>query len=288
MMNYPLATLASFLIPIVIAIGSFSTSDPHAQLSTSTPAAIPISGRRIEGIVEKLREMRSALPPTVDPEEITSLQNDPDQKKKGNRRFTLLKSNNKKYNFQRINMDYKKDKDPGQDSEESVFAEDQYLDEMAPFNAASQTPDLIEEGPKASQGSDDPQNNTNLSNALLLRFRRRKKRMPTSGTPTIGKRPFKCFDCGKSFSTRQNFQVHIRTHTGERPFKCDFPDCQRSFSHSGSLQRHIRIHTGERPFKCTRCEMSFSQYGNRNSHYNRIHDKKENGPLIPSEHPCDE
>ena len=286
MMNYPLATLASFLIPIVIAIGSLPTSDPHAQLSTSTPAAIPISGWRIEGIVEKLREMRSALPPTVDPEEITSLQNDPDQKKKGNRRFALLKSNNKKYNFQRINMDYKKDKDPGQDSEESVFAEDQYLDEMAPFNAASQMPDLIEEGPKASQGSDDLQNNTNLSNALLLRFRRRKKRMPTSGTPTIGKWQFKCFDCGKSFSTRQNCQVHIRTHTGERPFKCS--RCEKSFSHSGSLQRHIRIHTGERPFKCPSCEMSFSQYGNRNSHYNRIHGKKENGPLIQSEHPCDE
>ena len=287
-MNYPLATLASFLIPIVIATGSFSTSDPHVQLSTSTPAAIPISGRRIEGIVEKLREMRSALPPTVDPEEITLLQNDPDQKKKGNRRFTLLKSNNKKYNFQRINMDYKKDKDLGQDSEESVFAEGQYLDEMALFNTALQTPDLIEEGPKASQGSDEPQNNTNLSNALLLRFRRRKKRMPTSETPTIGKRPFKCFDCGKYFSTRQNCQVHIRAHTGEQPFKCCFPGCQKSFSQSGNLKKHIRTHTGERPFKCPSCEKSFSQYGNRDSHYNRIHGKKENGPLIQSEHPCDE
>jgi len=37
---------------------------------------------------------------------------------------------------------------------------------------------------------------------------------------------------------------HMRTHTGERPFKCTQPDCGREFSISGALTIHLRVHTG--------------------------------------------
>ena len=68
-----------------------------------------------------------------------------------------------------------------------------------------------------------------------------------------GLKPYDCAICGKSFSQAATLRVHMKIHTGERPYVCPYSNgnekCQRAFSTSGDLTKHIRVHTQERPYK---------------------------------------
>ena len=65
-------------------------------------------------------------------------------------------------------------------------------------------------------------------------------------------------------------QVHERSHTGDRPFQCEFPGCGKSFATGYGLKSHNRVHTGEKPYPCPYtdkgCEKAFKTSGDLQKH----------------------
>ncbi|XP_007534364.2 zinc finger and SCAN domain-containing protein 5B [Erinaceus europaeus] len=79
-----------------------------------------------------------------------------------------------------------------------------------------------------------------------------------------GERPFKCTQCGHGFMQLSDLRVHMRIHQGVRPYQC--PTCQATFTHQSTLTRHLRVHSQDRPFRCDHYFKAFSHQGNLNVH----------------------
>lgn len=84
----------------------------------------------------------------------------------------------------------------------------------------------------------------NLADELAFR---RDKMSPYDGKGNRNEPFFKhrCRYCGKVFGSDSALQIHIRSHTGERPFKCNV--CGSRFTTKGNLKVHFQRHTQKFP-----------------------------------------
>ena len=73
-----------------------------------------------------------------------------------------------------------------------------------------------------------------------------------------------CSICGRILARSSTLKIHLRQHSGDRPFKC--PLCSKAFAQQSLLDSHLRTHSNERPYSCEICDKTFVRLSTFKTH----------------------
>ncbi|EEZ97964.1 zinc finger protein 571 [Tribolium castaneum] len=89
-----------------------------------------------------------------------------------------------------------------------------------------------------------------------------------------GQRPYACLICNKDFTTKWNLKLHKWTHASRvsKPFKCD--QCKGAFIRESDYIAHMNSHKSIRPYTCNHCGAQFIRKYNCQRHVKEHENEK--------------